>query len=288
MTSAPEITVGRILEILDLKQTAEDTFAGMSLPMGLPQVFGGQLIAQSLLAAARTVPAGTIAHSLHLYFLRPGENDGPIEFRVERIRDGRRMAVRTVRALQGGRVLTTMTLSFLAGVEIDDAAPEHQAPMPSASPPEELLPLQEFAQPWGGLTEMWACLSAMDCRVDSELPGLAWIRLNERVGDDPVLHQALLAYLTDITLMSSVMEPHGLPIGIERRDGKMWEGLSLDHAIWLYRPARADNWLLFAQESPSSVRGRGFARAEIFAPDGTLAASCAQEGIFYVHDQPVG
>jgi acyl-CoA thioesterase-2 len=282
MTTGVDISVGAVLQTLELAPAGRDAFLGSSMRLGLPRVFGGQLLAQSLLAGARTVGPTAHAHSLHLYFLRPGVLDQPIEFRVERVRDGRRLAVRTVRAVQGGRVLTTMTASFLVGGAVESAAPEHQVGAPASRAPEDLPTLAAYADAWGGLSEVWSFLAAVDCRVDPGRDGLAWLRLNEPVPDDPLLHQALLAYLSDVTTMAAVMTPHGLPIGIEQLDGHAWDGVSLDHVIWFHRDARADEWLLFSQLSPSSSGGRGLARADVYTAGGTLAASLAQEGLFVV------
>ena len=282
MTTGLDISVGAVLRTLELAPAGVDAFRGTSTQLGLPRVFGGQLLAQSLLAAARTVGPAAHAHSLHLYFLRPGEVDRPIEFRVERVRDGRRLAVRTVQAMQDGRVLTTMTASFLTGESVAGAAPEHQAGAPASGTPQDLPTLAAYADAWGGLSEVWSFLAAVDCRVDPDRDGLAWLRLNEPVPDDPLLHQALLAYLSDVTTMAAVMAPHGLPMGIEQFGGRAWDGVSLDHVIWFHRDARADDWLLFSQASPSSAGGRGLARADVYTADGKLAASLAQEGLFVV------
>ena len=284
MTTGLHISVGAVLQTLDLAPAGRDAFVGASMRMGLPRVFGGQLLAQSLLAGARTVRPDARAHSLHLYFLRAGEPDRPIEFHVERVRDGRRFAVRAVRAVQDGRVLTTMTASFLAGGTVADAAPEHQVVAPESQRAADLPTLAAYADAWGGLSEVWSFLAAVDCRVDPDRDGLAWMRLKERVPDEPLLHQALLAYLSDVTTMAAVMAPHGLPMGIEEADGRAWDGVSLDHVIWFHRDARVDDWLLFAQVSPSSSGGRGLARADVYTAAGTLAASLAQEGLFVVTD----
>ena len=282
MTSSLDISVGSVLQALDLRAGGADTFTGSSLRMGLPRAFGGQLLAQSLVAAGRTVGPDAVVHSLHLYFVRPGDLDVPIEFRVERVRDGRRLAVRSIRATQQGRLVTAMVASFVTGTADPLGGPEHQDPAPATTDPGGLPTLAEFVEPFGGLSEVWACLAAVDCRVDPGAPGLVWLRMNEAVPADPLLHQALLAYLSDVTIMAAPMAPHGMPIGIERLDGQAWDGVSLDHAIWFHRPARADEWLLFKQDSPSSAGGRGLARADVYAADGRLAASLVQEGLFVV------
>jgi acyl-CoA thioesterase-2 len=282
MTSGLRTSVGDVLEALALRPAGDDVFVGDSIAMGLPRIFGGQLLAQSLVAAARTVSSGAAAHSLHLYFLRPGDPLRPVELAVERVRDGRRHAVRSVRAVQDGRVLTTMTASFTPGLPPGTGAPDHQAPAPVARAPQHLPTLAEYTEQWGGLSDLWGGLEAVEVRVDPDAPNLVWLRLNDAAPGGVLLHQALLAYLSDVTTMAAAMVPHGVPIGIEQLDGLVWDGVSLDHAIWFQRAARADDWLLFVQQSPSTCGGRGLARADVYRADGVLAASLAQEGLFLV------
>ena len=290
MTSGLGTSVGDVLEALELRPAGGgergDAFAADSIRMGLPRIFGGQLLAQSLVAAGRTVAPGAAAHSLHLYFLRPGDPLRPVELQVDRVRDGRRHAVRSVRAVQDGRVLTTMTASFAPDAPAGVAAPEHQEQAPVARDPEQLPTLAEYTAAWGGLSDLWGGLEAVEVRVDPENTGLVWLRLNDAAPDGVLLHQALLAYLSDVTTMAAAMVPHGVPLGIEQVDGRTWDGVSLDHAIWFQRPARADDWLLFVQHSPSTCGGRGLARADVYRADGVLAASLAQEGLFLVTGAP--
>jgi acyl-CoA thioesterase II len=283
MTSARTPPAGpgldTVLAALDLTETGVDRFAGDSIRMGLPRVFGGQVLAQALVAAARTTPPAVTAHSLHAHFLRAGDPDRPIDFAVDRLRDGRRLSVRSVTATQGGRALATATLSFAADLD----GVEHQLTAPAARPADELPNLPDYAAQFGGLSESWGGLEALDCRLDADRPELVWQRIASTVPDDPVIHQALLVYLSDVTTLAAALVQHGIPIGVEEFGGRTWDGVSLDHALWFHRPVRADDWLLFAQSSPSASRGRALTRADVFDRAGVLVASLAQEGLFLVH-----
>ena len=274
-----------LLDVLALTDQGRDRFVGHSLRLGLPQVYGVQLLAQALVAAARTLPEPALAHSLHAYFLATGDPDAPLEFEVHRVRDGRRLRCRTVTARQGNRVLATMTASFAA----PPSGPElvHQLPMPSVAPPATWPTLAQAVAAHGELGESWSGLEGLEIRIADDGPpadSRVWLRVAGPVPDDPALCQALLVYLSDVTPLAATLVPHGAPIGVEHLDGLRWDGVSLDHAVWFHRPVRPDGWLLFDQRSPSTGSGRGFARAEVFAENGDLVASLAQEGLFLVTD----
>ncbi|MFI1213485.1 acyl-CoA thioesterase [Streptomyces sp. NPDC020802] len=274
-----------VLGALTVTATGPDRFVAPSIDDGLSRIFGGQLLAQALIAAAGTVDRTVLAHSLHAHFLRSGDPAQSVEFAVSRVRDGRRLHTRTVTASQAGRALLTMTVSFADPADAARAeGPDHQGRAPVGPSPESLPTLAQWAEPWGGLSRAWVVADALDIRIVPKPPlgsSLVWQRV---VGPLPctaaVLHQALLVYLTDMTTLSAVLVPHGVPIGAQRYNGRCWSGVSIDHAVWFHRQVRADDWLLFAQESPAASAGRGLARADVFTRDGTLAASVAQQGMF--------
>jgi len=276
--------------LLDLENLGDDRFSGESTLLGLPRVFGGQLLAQGLLAAARTVGQGRPAHSLHGYFLAGGVPDRPIVYDVQRVRDGGRMSSRAVTARQDGRLIAELMCSFAA----TSGGVSHQRRPAPAPRPDEMPVLAEALAPWGGLGPSWTGFDGIEIRArPTELDPVdagadvgtivqqIWERVPERMPDEPVLHQAMLAYASDVTQLAASLVPHGIPIGVDRLPGRAFDGVSLDHALWFHRPARADDWLLFEQCSPSAATGRAFTRADVFAADGTLVASVAQEGMIW-------
>ncbi|MFE4607093.1 acyl-CoA thioesterase [Streptomyces niveus] len=281
-----------LLDLLDLERIEEDIFRGLSRPTAVPRVYGGQVAAQALVAAGRTVPADRSAHSLHAYFLRAGDPGAPIVYTVDRIRDGRSFTTRRVVAVQHGQPIFHLSASF----QTYEDGLEHQAAMPPAPDPEslptaaELLPrhADRFVDPSvvGRLLETRA---AVDLRyVDAppyatagqvrEARSQVWFRTAGKLADDPLLHVCLATYVSDMTLLDSVLLAHG-------RGG--WAsgdivGASLDHAMWFHRPFRADEWLLYDQTSPSASGGRGLGQARIYTRDGDLAISVIQEGVMRV------
>ncbi|MFF8383293.1 acyl-CoA thioesterase [Streptomyces kanasensis] len=281
-----------LLDLLDLERIEQDIFRGESRAAIVPRVFGGQVAAQALVAAGRTVPADRAAHSLHAYFLRPGDPGAPIVYTVDRIRDGRSFTTRRVVAVQHGQPIFHLSASFQAYEE----GLEHQADMPPAPDPEtlptgaELLPryADRFVAP-DALDRLLEARAAVDLRYVEEPPyGTAgvrreprsqvWFRTVGKLADDPLLHVCLATYVSDMTLLDSVLLAHG-------RGG--WAvgdvvGASLDHAMWFHRPFRADEWLLYDQESPSSAGGRGLGQARIYTQDGRLAITVIQEGLIRV------
>ncbi|MFE9252433.1 acyl-CoA thioesterase [Streptomyces sp. NPDC007088] len=281
-----------LLDLLDLERIEEDIFRGQSRPALVPRVFGGQVAAQALVAAGRTVPADRFAHSLHAYFLVAGDPGAPIVYTVDRIRDGRSFTTRRVVAIQHGQPIFHLSASF----QTYEEGLEHQAPMPPAPGPQTLPTAQELLPRYGDaigspevVRKLLQAREAVDLRyVDAppyatagqprEPRSQVWFRTNGKLADDPLLHVCLATYVSDMTLLDSVLLAHG-------RGG--WVvgdvvGASLDHAMWFHRPFRADEWLLYDQESPSSSGGRGLGQARIYTQDGRLAISVIQEGVIRV------
>ena len=275
--------MARLLTALELTREGSDTFSGPSLHRPGGRVFGGQVLAQSLLAAGLTVPAGRLPHSLHAYFVRPGDVKQPIEFDVERLRDGRSFSARRTHAIQGGEPILSMITSFQEQQE----GLEHSDPMPPAPRPSELSSTHDVLGPVDHpLARFWVQESAFDLRhVDGSLylgaaatatdRQMTWMRARGAVPDDELLHRALIAYACDEVILEPVLRRHGLSF--------ITPGLSvasLDHAMWWHRSARVDEWLLYVQNSPSAQGGRGLSTAKVYTEAGTLVASIAQEGMF--------
>ncbi|MFF5143760.1 acyl-CoA thioesterase [Streptomyces sp. NPDC013157] len=279
-----------LLDLLDLEQIEENIFRGQSRSAVVPRVFGGQVAAQALVAAGRTVPADRHAHSLHAYFLRPGDPGAPIVYTVERIRDGRSFTTRRAVAVQHGRPIFALSASF----QLDEGGLDHQAPMPAAPDPATLPTSADRFRDYDHLDpavveKFIEAREAIDLRYVEEPPfgkygeprephSQVWFRTNGKLADDPLLHVVLATYVSDMTLLDSVLLAHG-------RGG--WAvgdvvGASLDHAMWFHRPFRADEWLLYDQESPSAHGGRGLGQARIYTQDGSLAISVIQEGVVRV------
>ncbi|MET9116732.1 acyl-CoA thioesterase II [Streptomyces longwoodensis] len=282
-----------LLDLLDLEQIEENIFRGQSRSAVVPRVFGGQVAAQALVAAGRTVPGDRHAHSLHAYFLRLGDPGAPIVYTVERIRDGRSFTTRRVVAVQHGRPIFFLSASFQT---FEDGL-DHQVPMPPAPDPATLPTSQERLRGYDHLDpdvveRFLEAREAIDLRYVDEPPygrfgaprephSQVWFRTNGKLDgavDVPLLHVVLATYVSDMTLLDSVLLAHG-------RGG--WAvgdvvGASLDHAMWFHRPFRADEWLLYDQESPSAHGGRGLGQARIYTQDGRLALSVIQEGVVRV------
>ena len=281
-----------LLALLDLERIEQDIFRGVSRSAVVPRVFGGQVAAQALVAAGRTVPEERLAHSLHAYFLRPGDPGAPIVYEVDRIRDGRSFTTRRVVAIQHGQPIFHLSASF----QVHEEGLEHQEPMPDAPDPEtlpsaeELLPAHADKFPDRRVVDrLLEARAAIDLRYVEDPPFLTagtareprsqvWFRARGKLADDPMLHICLATYVSDMTLLDSVLLAHG-------RGG--WAvgdvvGASLDHAMWFHRPLRADEWLLYDQQSPSASGGRGLGTARIYTRDGRLAVSVIQEGLVRV------
>jgi acyl-CoA thioesterase-2 len=267
-------------------RTSEDIFTGPSQWMPLGRVFGGQVLAQSLIAAMRTVPDDRVVHSMHGYFLRPGDVNLPITFSVDRIHDGRSFSARRTQAYQDGVPILSMIASF----QDEDQGLDHQVDMPEDLPEPESLPnsaasLAHIDHP---VAQYWASDRPFDMRhipspiyltVEGEHVAhqAVWIKSVGPLPDDPDLHRAALAYASDYTIMEAAMRRHGIAWSTPGL-----KAASLDHAMWWHRFGRVDEWLLYAQESPSATGGRGLSLGRIYSRDGRLLASVAQEGMIRV------
>jgi acyl-CoA thioesterase-2 len=278
--------VDDLLQILDLETLEHNLFRGRSPQTSWQRVFGGQVIGQALVAACRTVDvAGRPPHSLHAYFLLGGDPKVPIIYEVDRIRDGKSFTTRTVKAIQHGQAIFSMSVSF----HVQEQGFTHQSKMPDVPPPDKLASDDELRK--NILPTMPESVRRffererpielrpveyeryLGKKIDEGKFNI-WIRCISRLPDDPSIHQCVLAYASDMALLDASLIPHGRSV-FDRRI----MAASLDHALWFHRPFRADEWLLYAQESPSSSGARGFSRGLIFATDGTLVASVAQEGM---------
>jgi acyl-CoA thioesterase-2 len=276
--------VQTMLDVLNLEQLEVNLFRGRSPQDRWQRVFGGQVIGQALVAAARTVEDRP-PHSMHAYFLVGGDPKVPIIYEVDRIRDGKSFTTRRVVAIQHGQAIFTLMVSF----HNDEQGLTHQAPMPQVPPPED-LPSEAHIK----ATILPTMPEAVRRYYESERPielrpveygrylgqkaeggkFNVWIRATGKLPDDPAIHQCVLAYASDMSLLDTALAPHGRSLF-----EKEFMGASLDHALWLHRPFRADDWLLYAQETPTMTGARGFARGLIYTRDGTLVASVAQEGL---------
>jgi acyl-CoA thioesterase-2 len=274
-----------LVELLDLETIDVNLYRGTQPDTVLQRVFGGQVAAQALVAGARTVEPPRSVHSLHSYFLLPGDTSVPIVYDVERMRDGRSFSTRRVVARQHGRAIYFMTVSFQVpedGFEHQDAMPEVPSPEDSPDMAEQFRRRSpEHAETW--LRE-WAALELRtvgDSREGGELPAdgrparsRLWVRVSGVLDNDELTHKAAFTYASDMTLLGSSLVPHGVAIS-----GPEVQSASLDHTIWFHRPFRADEWLLYDQVSPSASGARGLAIGRLFTEDGRLVASVAQEGL---------
>jgi acyl-CoA thioesterase-2 len=274
-----------LVELLDIEDIDVNLFRGKQPETELQRVFGGQVAAQALIAATRTAPPGFTVHSLHSYFLRPGDTAVPIVYDVESLREGRSFATRRVVARQHGRSIYLMSANFQAAEEGLD----HADTMPEVADPDQGIDLATmFASRNDGASGEWAReWAALDVRYvgnsvvggvpeDPDRPARAqlWIKVAGRLPDDPLDHVAAFTYASDMTLLGASLIPHGKYISSPEI-----QAASLDHSIWFHRPFRADEWWLFDQHSPSASGGRGLALARVFTRDGRLAATVAQEGL---------
>lgn len=282
-----------LIDLLDLEEIEQNHYRGQSPDDAWQRVYGGQVLGQALVAASRTVEdQARHAHSLHAYFLRPGDPNVPLLYVVDRIRDGRSFTTRRVVAVQHGRPIFNMSISF----QVREPGLEHQFPMPDAPDPEslesEVVLRRRDAEAAGmapELIERFARERPIEMRPlqprNEFEPGVgpaaqtAWMRVAGRMPDDERLHQCALAYLSDWSLLDTCTGPHGVSF--------MQDNLqmaSLDHAMWFHRPFRADEWLLYVQDSPAASGSRGFNRGLIYTRDGALVASVAEEGLIRLHE----
>jgi acyl-CoA thioesterase-2 len=281
-------TATDLIRLLDLEEIEQNHYRATSPNEGWQRVYGGQVLGQALVAASRTVPEDRSAHSLHGYFPRPGDTTNPILYKVDRIRDGASFTTRRVVAIQHGHAIFNMSISFQVGEE----GMTHQFPMPDAPPPESLPDERALREAW--LAEMpqfrtdgWNQERPIDVRPidpvnifrpDARPPAqMCWMRCRERLPDDPRLHQCVLAYLSDWSLLDTATLPHA--VSFMQPNAQM---ASLDHAMWFHRPFRADEWLLYVQDSPSASGARGLNRGLVYTREGLLVASAAQEGLMRI------
>lgn len=276
--------VNQLLELLDVQRLDADHFRGCSEDLGFKNVFGGQVVAQALMAAYRTVE-GRLVHSLHGYFLRPGDANADIEYEVQRSRDGKSFTTRRVIATQHGEEIFTLAASF----QVAEDGFEHQFPMPQVKQPEELVSELEMARRFQHLIpekvrERFTRDRPIEIRPVNPINYLApdkrepvkhnWFRAISRLPDDPIIHHCVLAYASDFGLLGTSMQPHGVSFYQPHM-----QVASLDHAIWFNRDFRVDDWLLYAMDSPSASHGRGLNRGNIFDRQGRLVASVVQEAL---------
>ena len=274
-----------LVDLLDLETIEVNTYRGRHPEEERQRTFGGQVAAQALMAAGRTVDVGRV-HSLHSYFLRPGNPKVPILYEVDRIRDGRSFTTRRVVAIQQGRAIYNMQASF----HTDEVSIEHQFPMPEVPGPETIEPLSVRVQnEFGDIDEWFKRNHPIDQRFIGELPWSPhrnreprqrlWIKADGALPDDPLLHACVVTYASDMSLFDAILAPHTV-----RWDDGTFMGASLDHCMWFHRDLQADEWLLYDTDSPIAHGGRGLARGFLFNQAGQLMVSMVQEGLTRVID----
>jgi acyl-CoA thioesterase-2 len=278
-----QAALDQLIDILDLEELDLNLFRGRSPQEDTQRVFGGQVAGQALVAAGRTIE-GRRVHSLHAYFLRAGDPRVPIIYQVDRLRDGRSFATRRVTGIQHGRAIFALAASF----QIEEESDEHQAEMPETPDPETLPAWEQHIaemEARGEPIDDWMRKSRpIDTRVvdfmdyagklRQEPCQRVWFKADGKLPDDPLLHQCVAAYASDMTLLDTAARPHLLAF-----DDAL-QLASLDHAMWFHRPFRADEWLLYTQESPNMSNSLGFTTARFYTRDGRLVVSVAQEGLF--------
>ena len=281
--------LNKLIKLLDLEHLEENLFRGQSENIGGPRVFGGQVIGQALTAAVRTVPSKRFVHSLHAYFLRPGDMEYPIIYDVERTRDGGSFTTRRVVAIQKGEPIFDMALSF----HKKEKGPSHQIDMIDIPGPEECISELEVKKKMIDKVPLkYRDFFLRERPIEiRNLPGEGmfeepkknpphkhvWMKAVGKIPDDVVQHQAILAYASDMGLLSTSMNPHRLSFA----KGNVMSA-SLDHAMWFHRPFRADEWMLYSTDSPSASNARGFNRGSVYTEDGVLVASAVQEGLMKI------
>jgi acyl-CoA thioesterase II len=270
----------QLVALLDLETIEVNVYRGQHPAEARQRTFGGQVAAQALMAAGRTVEASRV-HSLHSYFLRPGDPSTPILYEVDRIRDGKSFTTRRVVAIQHGRAIYNMQASF----HNDERSLEHQVAMPEAPDPESIPPLFErLSSEWGDIDEWFKRAHPIDQRFVGELPWSPqrareprqqiWIRADGTLPDDPLLHACVVTYASDMSLFDAILAPHSI-----RWDDGSFMGASLDHCMWFHHAPVADEWLLYDTDSPIAHGGRGLARGFLFNQAGQLSVSMVQEGL---------
>lgn len=269
-----------LLELLDLETIEVNIFRGRHSNNERQRTFGGQIAAQALMAAGRTVQRGRV-HSLHSYFLRPGDSSAPTLFEVDRLRDGRSFTTRRVVAIQHGQAIYTLQTSF----HTDEVSLDHQMLMPQVPDPETLISARAALAQEVGVSADWLnWMNPIEQRYVTGLPWGAertreprqqlWIKADGTVPDDPLLHACIVTYASDMNLFDTILSSHSI-----RFDDPQFMGASLDHCMWFHRDVRADDWLLYDMDSPIAHAGRGLARGFLFSRDGQLQVSMVQEGL---------
>jgi len=274
-----------VLATLDLETIEMNLFRGNSPQVGWQRVFGGQVIGQALMAAQRTVNGDRFAHSLHAYFMLPGDPSVPILYQVDRLRDGSSFNTRRVLAIQHGKAIFALTASF----QVDEPGFDHQGDMPDVPMPEDLMDEEQVKQRYlahapENVRRYWerkrpieirpVSIESYFSRAQPSQRQNIWVRVTGPVPDDRLYQNAVLAYLSDMTLLDVSLNAHGTSV----LDPTV-QVASLDHAMWFHRPFKLDDWLLYSQESPSASGARGFTRGSLFTRSGVLIASVAQEGL---------
>jgi len=290
--------VRQFLDLLELERLEHNIYRGQNRDLGTGRVFGGQVFAQALVAARRTVGEGREAHSVHGYFLREGDLTTPIVYFVDRPRDGKSFTSRRVTAIQHGEAIFHLSASF----HVAEPGLDHQVAMPEVPPPETLTSELDLIRANADripetTRHLWTQDRPIDLRAvaprhpfEQPTAGSAataqrqvWFRVVERIPDDVIVHQAVLAYASDYGFLPTALLPHGITM----RDPSLLIA-SLDHTVWMHRPFRADEWLLYVSDSPSAHGARGFVRGQIFTREGHLVASVAQEGLIRRRDRANG
>ncbi|WP_310618511.1 acyl-CoA thioesterase [Flexibacterium corallicola] len=274
------------LELMKLEQLEENVFRAPPQKKNRLRLMGGPIIAQGLMAASLTVPEDRKIHSLHSYFVKAGKLGPPIDYHVERVRDGKSFSKRRLSAYQDDTILFTWTGSF----QVLEEGLEHHDPMPDVPMPEELKTTEEIVQQFGKEIPMflklfWSPGRPIDMKpvdlehylTSHELPSFQniWLKCRESLPEGPHLHNCLLALASDSTLLDTALYPHGL----HAYDMPSMHAMSIDHAMWFHHPVKADEWILYSQDSPNASNGRGFCRGKFYSRDGTLIASTCQEGL---------
>ena len=277
--------VDTLIEILDLERIEQNLYRGESPNVGWQRVFGGQVIGQALVAAQRTVEKGRVVHSLHGYFMRPGDPSVPIVYEVNRIRDGKSFTTRLVVAIQHGKAIFSMSASF----QIIEPGLEHFLPMPDVPEPESLPSEKQLADQFidhapEGVRKYWQRKRPIELRpinLDHYISNKKldprqdiWFRATGPLPKDPAIQQAVLAYASDMTLLDTSLFAHGRAVFDQNL-----QVASLDHSMWFHRPMNMEEWHLYSQDSPNSSGARGFTRGSIYNREGQLVASAAQEGL---------
>lgn len=278
-----QVAVDGLVRLLDLEEIDRDIYRGVSTRSRWQRVFGGQVAGQALVAAGRTVPDDRRVHSLHSYFVRPGDPTIPIIYEVDRVRDGRSFSTRRVIAVQRGETIFSLAASF----QLDQDGIDHQMSMPEVPAPDSLPALVNRYGDSDDAAEFYKAMpKSIDLRYVDDPPWLqhakgpreglsqVWMRADGKLPDDPLVHVCVLTYASDMTLLDSVLVRHGLAPGLDPISMA-----SLDHAMWFERPFRADEWLLYSTRSPSASGGRGLATGRFYTQDGRQVCSVVQEGM---------